>query len=97
MKFLWHDLARAEYDEAVDYYLLLAGPVIARNFSTALNQTLCLVEEYPEIGAGTYSRARRFPVHGFPFHVVYRIRADAIVIVAVANQSRRPGYWGGRR
>ncbi len=37
MKFLWHDLARAEYDEAVDYYLLLAGPVIARNFSTALN------------------------------------------------------------
>jgi len=67
MKFLWHELARAECDEAVDYYLFLAGPAIARNFSAAVNQALRLVGEHPGIGAETYRQARRFPVHGFPF------------------------------
>lgn len=95
MTFLWHGLAHAEYVEALDYYFLLAGPAVARKFSTAVNETLRLVEEHPEIGVEAYGRARRFPVHGFLFHLVYRTQTD--VIVAVASQRRRPGYWGGRR
>ncbi len=96
MNIFWHSLARAEYDEAVDYYLQHAGSAIARKFATELNQTLCLLHEQPGIGSETYRRARRFPLHGFPFHLVYRLRADSIVIIAVASQSRRPGYWSGR-
>lgn len=96
MRLLWHDLARAEYGEAVDYYLSHAGPVVARKFKVALNQVLTLLEEHPSIGAETYRGAHRVPLHGFPFNLIYRLRADSIVIVAIANQARRPGYWGGR-
>lgn len=94
MRFLWHELARAEYGEAVDYYLSHAGPVVACNFKTALNQVLSLLEEHPAIGAETSRDARRIPLHGFPFNLVYRLRADSIVIVAIANQARRPGVLG---
>lgn len=37
--------------------------------------------------------AKRILLHRFPFSVVVLIRKDEIVIVAVAHQSRRPGYW----
>lgn len=96
MKLLWHDLAEAEYDEAVDYYLDHAGPVIARNFTIALSHALGLLREHPGIGMETQRRARRIPLHGFPFNLVYRLQGDHIMVIAIANQSRRPGYWGGR-
>ena len=37
--------------------------------------------------------AKRILLHRFPFSVVALIRTDEIVILAVAHQSRRPGYW----
>lgn len=97
MKLLSHDLAQAEYDEAVDYYHGHAGPVVAHNFVAAMNKVLCLLEEYSAIGRETYRQARRIPLHGFPFNLVYRPREDSIVIIALANQACRPGYCGGRR
>jgi hypothetical protein len=35
-------------------------------------------------------------VRSFPFSVVYRLRPEEIVILAVAHQKRKPGYWRGR-
>jgi len=40
--------------------------------------------------------AKRILLHRFPFSVVVLIRNDEIVVVAVAHQSRRPGYWAER-
>ena len=79
MKLLWHEIAQAEYDETVAYYLDHAGPAIARNFTTALSHALRLLRDHPAIGTETYDRARRIPLHGFPFNLVYRLQADHIV------------------
>ncbi len=97
MKHVWHPLAEVEFDEAVDYYLLHAGPAVSRNFTMAIHSTLELLAEYPAIGAKTRNQARRTLLHGFPFDLVYRLQTDKIVIIAIANQSRAPGYWAGRR
>jgi len=40
--------------------------------------------------------ARRAPVSGFPYHVVYLTTSDAIRVLAFAHYRRRPGYWLGR-
>ncbi len=32
----------------------------------------------------------------FPFSLVYVVRGEILFVVAVAHQSRRPGYWRGR-
>lgn len=97
MKHTWHPLAEVEFDEAVDYYLLHAGPGVSRNFTMAIHRALDLLAEHPAIGAQTRNQARRILLHGFPFDLVYRLQADKIVIIAVANQCRRPGFWTGRR
>lgn len=97
MKHRWHPLAEAEYDEAVDYYLLEANPVIGRDFATVVTKALELIAVHPAVGAQTHDQARRIPLHGFPFDLVYRPDRENILIIALANQYRRPGYWAGRR
>jgi len=32
----------------------------------------------------------------FPYHVVYRLEDDEIVILAIAHMKRRPGFWKHR-
>lgn len=39
---------------------------------------------------------RKVALKRFPFHVIYRAEATRIVVLAVAHQRRRPGYWAGR-
>jgi hypothetical protein len=33
----------------------------------------------------------------FPYSIVYKQDPDKIVIVAIAHQRRRPGYWQRRK
>ncbi len=48
---------------------------------------------YPELGVKASHGARRFVLHDYPYTLIYRMTPEAIIIVAVAHQSRRPGYW----
>jgi toxin ParE1/3/4 len=40
---------------------------------------------------------RRCPVDDFPYQLIFEIRPDELVVLAVAHGSRRPGYWARRR
>lgn len=97
MRHIWHPLAEVELDDAIDYYLVAAGNAIGRKFANEVERTLALVCEHPAIGKPMLSKARSLPLQGFPFNLVYRVLQDRLVIVALANHSRRPGYWAGRR
>lgn len=97
MKHVWHPLAETEFDEALDYYGVHAGINVSKKFATAINHTLVLLLEHPAIGKPIYRRARSISLHGFPFDLVYRVYPETIIIVAIANQGRRPGYWARRR
>lgn len=39
---------------------------------------------------------RRAPVSHFPYHLVYMETAEAIRVLAVAHDAKRPGYWRDR-
>ena len=41
-------------------------------------------------------RFRRAAVERFPYNVIYEVREDETLIVAVAHSSREPGYWERR-
>lgn len=45
---------------------------------------------------GAAQGIRRYLVPGTLFAIAYRVRADEIVVIAVAHQRRRPGFWSGR-
>jgi plasmid stabilization system protein ParE len=54
-------------------------------------------ERVPRIGVPTQRRFRKMFLHRFPLSIVYVERGEEIVIVAVAHQRRRPGYWRRRQ
>lgn len=39
---------------------------------------------------------RRLPVGRFPYQLIYLVAERSIVVLAVAHDRRRPGYWGRR-
>jgi toxin ParE1/3/4 len=89
--------ARAELIEAAQYYEA-ASPGLGFRYLDEMQHCLDLMAVSPEIGVPCGRRLRRLVSGGdFPFSVVYEVQPQRILIVAFANQYRKPGYWKGRR
>jgi plasmid stabilization system protein ParE len=91
----WHPDAVLDAESARDWYTE-QSPFAARGFLLALEAALQSVTESPLAAAEKLHGCRHyvFPSR-YPFTLVYRI-GDAIEVVAVAHQKRRPGYWRDR-
>ena len=50
----------------------------------------------PAIGTPDAGQTRKLRLGKFPYSLVYRVSDDVITVLAVAHQSRKPGYWQGR-
>ncbi|MGK2913830.1 MAG: type II toxin-antitoxin system RelE/ParE family toxin [Porticoccaceae bacterium] len=92
MRILWQNPAKIELKEAVQYYRANAG-----DFRDEARRVTRQLLEHPEIGLRIHHEVRRYPLHDYPFNIIYRLTPEAIIIVALAHQSRRPGYWTDRR
>jgi toxin ParE1/3/4 len=89
--------ARRELLEATQWYLADGGgPAVAEQFEWALQRALRLLEFMPQIGSPIYPGVRTWPLKHFPYTLVYRVKDTVISVIAVAHQSREPGYWAGR-
>jgi len=62
----------------------------------AVNKATQKIVEAPERWPVT-SGARRYVLPDLPFSIYYRVSEREILVVAVAHQRRRPGYWVHRR
>lgn len=69
------------------------SPVAGRAFLLELNAVVERILEAPERWPISFSGTRRIGFYRFPFNIFYRVMKDSVEIVAVAHQSRRPGYW----
>ncbi|MGE0811158.1 MAG: type II toxin-antitoxin system RelE/ParE family toxin [Immundisolibacter sp.] len=97
MRIVWQDHAKIELRDAVQYYRANAGDHVAHDFRNEVQHTARQLLEHPEIGVRLHQKLRRYALHGYPFNLVYRLTPETIIIVALAHQSRRPGYWADRR
>ena len=94
------DEARLEFAEMVRWYQQ-KQPSLAYDLA---NEYFACVEragEFPKSGALVTDirvefEVRRFLLNRFPYIVVMACLNDELVVVAVAHQHRRPGYWRKR-
>lgn len=96
MKLRFRPAARRELLDAVQWYLTDAGPAVAEQFEWAAERALNLLQFMPRIGRPSFEGARTWPLKQFPYTLVYCVKADVITVIAVAHQSREPGYWADR-
>ena len=90
-----HPEARSELREARKWYYE-RSPLSATAFAHAVDNAVSRIAETPTRYPLAEHGTRKVVLQRFPFNMFYRQGEAEIVIVAVAHQKRRPGYWSSR-
>jgi len=83
--------------DAAEFYRDRAGTTLSQSFLEEFEHSVSLLLEYPGIGSPWRCATRRFIMRRFPYSIIYSTASEEIRILAVAHQSRRPGYWRMRK
>lgn len=95
LPFTFHPLAAQELLAAAGWYAE-RDPVVAERFKETVQRAIDHIRLLPEAFPIQANQTRRYILANFPFSVIYRLRNDAVEIIAVAHHRRRPGYWRKR-
>lgn len=91
----FHPTAFEEFAAVAAQYHAVA-PALGAEFVAEVERATARIATFPEHGSPYLAGTRRVLLRRFPFSVVYSSENEGILIVAVAHQRRRPGYWAGR-
>jgi plasmid stabilization system protein ParE len=95
MRVRLHADARAELRQARKWYYE-RSPLSATAFAHAVDNAVSRIGDAPLSYTLAEHGTRKFVLKRLPFNIFYRQDATEIVIVAVAHQKRRPGFWSER-
>ena len=92
----FHTEAEVEFVEAALFY---EGRVsgLGSAFVAEVERAVTFARSNPVAGAPLGGKVRRVLVRRFPYSVIYRREAERLLILAIAHQRRRPGYWRHRK
>ncbi len=96
MQLVVHPIARLELDAALQRSKLTFGERTAARLRRRFDLAGQMLIREPALGAPGPGQTRKFPLRKFPYSLVYRVQGEVITVIAVAHQSREPGYWAGR-
>lgn len=87
--------ARIEFEEAIEFYNQ-QRPNLGDEFAAEVLNTINRILNHPEAWTKLSKRTRRCLTNRFPYGVIYQIRGNRILIVAVAHLRKKPVYWRDR-
>jgi hypothetical protein len=96
MIFKFLPAAREELDAAASY-LDERSAGLGVELLHDVERTASLAHEFTSIGRPIDPIHRQLPLQRFSYYLAYRVSAGTTLIVAVAHNRRRPGYWRTRR
>ena len=87
--------AQTELDDGIIWY---EGQVsgLGIEFLGEILETFKRTKLNPDVWASFSKRTRRCLVHRFPYGIIYQIRENEILVIAIAHLHRKPGYWKDR-
>lgn len=95
MKLRYSAEAEAEFEDALGWYAERSANAV-RKLEKEVAAAASVLVQHPRFGTPKQDGVRLLPLHDFPYSLVYTIRHEEIVVIALAHHSRRPGYWMGR-
>jgi plasmid stabilization system protein ParE len=87
--------ATAEFKDAIAHYNLQSEG-LGFEFAAEVKRTLERIVQYPEAWSPLSNRTRRCRTNRFPYGVIYQIREEDILVVAIMHLSRAPQTWKSR-
>jgi plasmid stabilization system protein ParE len=95
MNVVFLDAAREELEEATAYYERQREG-LGEEFAHEVEQAVERIRQFPEAWSRLTDAVWRCKANRFPYGVVYTIRDEDILLVAVMHMRRKPGYWADR-
>lgn len=87
--------AEQEFIEAVKYYNSQSEG-LGFEFAAEVKSTMDRIIQYPLAWHKLSERTHRCRTNRFPYGVIYQIRKDCIMIIAVMHLHRKPQTWQSR-
>ncbi len=87
--------AKVELLDAISYYNLQSEG-LGYEFAAEVKRTLERIVQYPNAWFKLSKRTRRCRTIRFPYGVIYQVRGDTLLILAVMHLSREPETWKSR-
>lgn len=95
MKYDFLAPARAELQEAIDYYED-RRPGLGKELATEVRSTIDRILLNPIAWAKLSANVRRCRLRRFPYALIYQVKPDRVLVVAVMHLRRDPVYWRSR-
>ena len=96
MTYSFHPGAEEELNHAVTYYEE-SQPRLGMEFADEVFQTIHRILYFPKAWQIMHEDIRRCLTKRFPFGVIYYQKNEQIIILAVMQLNREPGYWVERK
>ena len=87
--------AENEFLDAISYYNMQSEG-LGYEFAAEVKKTIERIIQYPEAWAKLSKRTRRCRTNRFPYGVIYQVREEILLIVAVMHLGREPQGWKSR-
>jgi plasmid stabilization system protein ParE len=95
LKILFDDLARIEYQDAIEFYELeIQG--LGLRFKEEVKRALRNLKKFPNMGSIEKDDIRRYILHKFPYKILYSNEKKYLYVIAIAHMHREPNYWLNR-
>ena len=91
-----HPEAEQELIDGAQRYKRQVNARLGAAFVAEYERVVAQLLRYPHFGSIWRGPLRHYPLRRFPYTVIHHVSGDAMRILAVAHQSRKPGYWAGR-
>ena len=97
MSITLHPGAEIDVAEAVNFYTVEGGRLVAERFLNEFDRVAQMLLHNPGFGTQTTKGRQVYPLRVFPYSVVYRAHDSGIRILVVRHQHRKPSYGNARR
>lgn len=87
--------AEAEFFDAISYYNIQSEG-LGYEFAAEVKRTIGRIIQYPEAWTRLSKRTRRCRTNKFPYGVIYQVKEETLLIVAIMHLSREPQNWKSR-
>ncbi len=95
MKVDFLDPADAEFIEAIAFYNSQSEG-LGYEFAAEVKRAIYRITHFPEAWTPLSRRTRRCRTNRFPYGVIYQIRSEMILVVALQNLHKHPDSWKSR-
>lgn len=89
--------AERELIDGALFYAREADAELGLEFIAEFERSVGILCNYPRLGSVWRGSTRQFQLRRFPYSIIYLLKPDEVRVIALAHQSRRPGYWRGRK